>query len=1154
MFDYVMKPKETKNSMKPAAQNKKQPVQQVNRTGIPLQLKERLERSTGMSLNDVRVHYNSALPSGLDALAYTRGTQVEIGPGQKGCLPHELGHVIQQKLGLVRANAVHSSGAALNTDAGLERQADQIGAGKRINAPASVIGGDVVQRKLFIRKDRGTLQNNAPEMTDPGAEATNQLPTAANSEAEVVAEAEVEVEVEDSDLLRSEQPTEPVKDQKIPRYVGADPGYLEITENMISDLLYGLREWMERTGYAYNKDIYGEKIASMIKKTVKKADPQKEPDPDSDGENNPPQPEKEDLKAVSYYFESLEEFYIYLCLSLEGRTAQKDHTGPNPWLKINMVNTGPGDAIVMTLPAGYLVLDLGTDLSILQDHLDLRKNKRDGSPKGSRGIPLKGAETRILITHDHADHKGNYQGPLKRNADNLLKDVIIGAKDFAQAGYANSPKKQQREEILKLLRSGYFDICDFGGTTKPKSNGDSLVIGRRLGNDEAIVLSGDQTQRRLGAAINYFMGMGGDPDSPVDHLMFKVPHHGSAENNKPKFIDSLKSKARNIDFMLSSGKLYEHPSADMYHSANRLHKQGSFLYNTNTQSSGAADSRTGRILYTANLNKEPNDVAQGSIVDKSNGAFRAVYTKSYADYEGEVQKNAEEKDMYAIRSMVSELIAPGMNKEIDFSGMSVEERMGCLINTADFNIKKQLMQKMDESTINTDLSQYWQVFFAYDNTKFFGWGQDYFYIMAMTCSPEFLYGLFEQAFVQKEFKYSNQILETVIAVGMEPVAFIDRLASYAKNNCKDDALAFQIVFMGIDPGIIFELLYNKSSVEEDIWLKNRYMVLRALDTGRQITYFSYFLTCGSLSYGEVSDVMNELRNDLGDGVLRSFDRSFYFQLIRRYNEDADDIMELYQKVFPNETGKAGGSKVSEDVDFVRMNIDILNENGEGFVLADAEILEEFLQANNLDFPDFLSKLIPQIFQNETCNAALLEYACSSEEYCVEYLAALLGNVYDNDKTGEIFRAYIMELDPSLLVDSWNLLMPQTLKCCFDVSISDDDALFDLLKFILPQIGESDIDTLRTNPTTGMMYEFFMYLIMNRDISEFIAELTDGTFAEVTRFYAVLASIDPQQTQKVLNKHYENVDRSGDQKQEAAPMKQMLGLIRDGIINMLNNGG
>lgn len=116
-----------------------------NRTGIPMELKERMEQSTGVSLDYVRVNYNSSRPARLGALAYTMGNQVEIGPGQERHLPHELGHVIQQKLGIVRANARYPNGIPLNTDVRLERQADEIGSGKRITI-IQRMSQDAVQR------------------------------------------------------------------------------------------------------------------------------------------------------------------------------------------------------------------------------------------------------------------------------------------------------------------------------------------------------------------------------------------------------------------------------------------------------------------------------------------------------------------------------------------------------------------------------------------------------------------------------------------------------------------------------------------------------------------------------------------------------------------------------------------------------------------------------------------------------------------------------------------------------------------------------------------------------------------------------------------------------------------------------------------------
>lgn len=148
VFD-VMEKKSEKNNLAHVRSGKSL-VRRENRTGIPTQLKERMEQSTGLSFDDVRVNYNSKMPAKLDALAYTQGNRVEIGPGQECYLPHELGHVVQQKLGLVRANARHSSGTLLNTDAGLERQADEIGAGKRI---------DIVQRKESNVVQRGKKSN-----------------------------------------------------------------------------------------------------------------------------------------------------------------------------------------------------------------------------------------------------------------------------------------------------------------------------------------------------------------------------------------------------------------------------------------------------------------------------------------------------------------------------------------------------------------------------------------------------------------------------------------------------------------------------------------------------------------------------------------------------------------------------------------------------------------------------------------------------------------------------------------------------------------------------------------------------------------------------------------------------------------------------------
>lgn len=133
MSGFAMKAK--KEGVTFARQTANHTVSGENRTGIPMQLKERMELSPGLSFDDVRVQYNSVLPTRLDTPAYTQKNQVEVGSGQEHHLPHELGYVVQQKMGNVRANGRHSSDAALNTDPGLEHQADEIGTG-RCSPPA----------------------------------------------------------------------------------------------------------------------------------------------------------------------------------------------------------------------------------------------------------------------------------------------------------------------------------------------------------------------------------------------------------------------------------------------------------------------------------------------------------------------------------------------------------------------------------------------------------------------------------------------------------------------------------------------------------------------------------------------------------------------------------------------------------------------------------------------------------------------------------------------------------------------------------------------------------------------------------------------------------------------------------------------------------
>lgn len=117
-------------------EDKEEPVQQKfaplqkkeNNTGLPDNLKSGVESLSGFSMDDVKVHYNSSQPAQLNALAYAQGTDIHVAPGQEQHLPHEAWHVAQQKQGRVKATKQMKESVPVNDDAGLEHEADVMGA------------------------------------------------------------------------------------------------------------------------------------------------------------------------------------------------------------------------------------------------------------------------------------------------------------------------------------------------------------------------------------------------------------------------------------------------------------------------------------------------------------------------------------------------------------------------------------------------------------------------------------------------------------------------------------------------------------------------------------------------------------------------------------------------------------------------------------------------------------------------------------------------------------------------------------------------------------------------------------------------------------------------------------------------------------------
>lgn len=109
--------------------------QAENKTGIPDDVKQRMEDSFNTDFSGVRVHPDSSSAPEVGALAYTQGTDIHFAPGQfkpdtsagQQLLGHELAHVVQQAEGRVQPTT-EIGGMPVNDNEALEHEADVLGA------------------------------------------------------------------------------------------------------------------------------------------------------------------------------------------------------------------------------------------------------------------------------------------------------------------------------------------------------------------------------------------------------------------------------------------------------------------------------------------------------------------------------------------------------------------------------------------------------------------------------------------------------------------------------------------------------------------------------------------------------------------------------------------------------------------------------------------------------------------------------------------------------------------------------------------------------------------------------------------------------------------------------------------------------------------
>ncbi len=127
----------------------------TNSRGLPAPLKAGIETLSGVSVEQVRVHYNSPKPAALQALAYTQGAEIHVAPGQEQHLPHEAWHVVQQAQGRVLPTLQMKDGVPVNDDEELEREADEMGTkASQLRRPDSVAPGLSAQTTTVEQQKR----------------------------------------------------------------------------------------------------------------------------------------------------------------------------------------------------------------------------------------------------------------------------------------------------------------------------------------------------------------------------------------------------------------------------------------------------------------------------------------------------------------------------------------------------------------------------------------------------------------------------------------------------------------------------------------------------------------------------------------------------------------------------------------------------------------------------------------------------------------------------------------------------------------------------------------------------------------------------------------------------------------------------------------
>lgn len=219
---------------------------------------------------------------------------------------------------------------------------------------------------------------------------------------------------------------------------------------------------------------------------------------------------------------------------------------PDGQLRLDLLNIGQGDAILVTLPGGErLLVDGGPEQTVLRELGEVM-------PFMDRRIDL------VVLTHPHEDHVAGLVPVLRRYDVGVL--LIAGSVTRNAAYEALLATAREREIPIEMARADrdltfedatldvLYPLTSQAGRTIENVNNASVVIMVRAG-PYTLLLTGD-AEREVEEEL---LAAGADLDADV----LKVGHHGSRSSSTPAFLDAVTPNVALISCGVDNS--YKHP-------------------------------------------------------------------------------------------------------------------------------------------------------------------------------------------------------------------------------------------------------------------------------------------------------------------------------------------------------------------------------------------------------------------------------------------------------------------------------------------------------------------------------------------------------------------------------------------------------------------